>query len=113
MYNKLCKNQTALNIATENNNVEIVNLLLSRNDIDINAKYKLSTYKKYIKNKICVLISLLESILCSPFSSHSRKSSLNIAIEKMNIENVKQLLEKAQLKSQRRNIKNYKNKKVT
>ena len=98
-YEQEFTNKTALNMAAEIDNAEIVELLLSFKNIDVNAKCKYIVHKR---NQLIYLLSLsmymVESIICILFGRRSNKSTLDIAIENTNVEIVKKLLENNQIK---------------
>ena len=85
--------KTALNIAVEKNNTEIVKLLLLNPNTNVEDTYK-CTY--FTSNKES--IEIFEPLLYC-FSWTSKKTSLNIAVQNANIDIVKLLLEKSNIKS--------------
>ena len=97
MYEEIYTNKTALNFAVEQNNVEIVKLILANANVDINAQYISTSYKRISLIKdTSVMLYTIEFLICQLYSSHSEKSSLSIAVENNYVEIVKQLLEKSQ-----------------
>lgn len=97
---ELSTSKTALNMAAEIDNAEIVELLLSFKNIDVNARCKTSSHKRIIKlSKYLIFFYAIESFICLFFTSHSSKSTLEIATENKSKE-ILELLQKFMARNQ-------------
>ena len=87
-------------MAAEIDNTEIVELLLSFNNIDVDARCKTSSHKRIIKlSNDFIFVYAIESFICLFFESHSNKSTLEIATENKSKE-ILELLQKFMARNQ-------------
>ena len=63
-------------------------------------------------NNLSISLYLLESIVCELFATRSRKSSLQIAVENLNVEIVKSLLKNNKIKNVKQEYKKFKQKQI-